>query len=103
MRTSKIDGDKKNYLSTRGILFFGVPHRGMDVSHLLRMAEGQPNLSLLVSLSKEHQFLRNLDNAFQSIPHLKDSKIVSFYETNLSNTVKKVRCFVPNKPITFLT
>ncbi|KAI9857221.1 MAG: hypothetical protein M1813_008583 [Trichoglossum hirsutum] len=89
MRTSKIDGDKKNYLSTRGILFFGVPHRGMDVSHLLRMAEGQPNLSPSASLSKDHQFLHNLDNAFQSIPHLNDSKIVSFYETNLSNTVKK--------------
>ena len=36
--------DSRNFKATYGLLFFGVPNQGMDISSLLTMVRGQPNL-----------------------------------------------------------
>lgn len=45
--------DSRNFRATFGILFFGVPNQGMDISSLLAMVRGQPNLHFLSTLSKD--------------------------------------------------
>ena len=82
--------DKANFTSTYGILYFGVPSQGMDVSSLISTAEGQVNLPFLLSLGKESQILRDLHRKFCSSFNFRDSVILSYYETKKSPTAEKV-------------
>jgi hypothetical protein len=70
--------DKANFQSTYGILCFGVPSQGMDVSSLVSMAEGQVNLPFLLTLGKESQLLRDLHRKFCASFNFRDSVIVSY-------------------------
>lgn len=45
--------DRRIFESIYGILFFGVPNQGMDISSLLTMIGSQLNLSFLTMLSKD--------------------------------------------------
>lgn len=83
------DADSRNFKATFGILFFGVPNQGMDISSLLSMVRGQPNLHFLSTLSKDGGFLQSLIEKFQATFTFQDSHIYSFYETNTSPTAKE--------------
>ncbi len=81
--------DIRNFRSTYGILFFGVPNQGMDISSLLAMVGSQPNLSFLTMLSKDAGVLQELIERFRTVFSFKDSEIISLYETYASRTAKK--------------
>ena len=81
--------DSRNFKATFGILFFGVPNQGMDISSLLAMVHGQPNLHFLSTLSKDGGLLHGLIERFRTIIHFQDSKIYSFYETDMSPTAQE--------------
>jgi hypothetical protein len=76
--------------TVNGAIFFGVPNRGMNMSHLLPMVEGQPNVSLIRLLSPDSQYLSDLDEQFSSISTFRNVLILSAYETKRSQTTKVV-------------
>ena len=80
--------DSRNFRATFGILFFGVPNQGMDISSLLAMVRGQPNLHFLSTLSKDGGFLQGLIEKFRATFDFQDSRIYSFYETDMSPTAQ---------------
>lgn len=73
------------------IIFFGVPSSGMHTLHLLSMVEGQPNLRLIESLSKDSEYLSDLNNKLSGISLYRRIRLVSAYETEMSPTVIKTR------------
>jgi hypothetical protein len=92
MKLSSNDIDQQNIMATYGALFFGVPNNGMKTEALAAMVGDGPQKFDLVMLdgdlgsrlrSKKHQ---EFCNAFD----YKDSKIVSFYETQKTPTVLQV-------------
>jgi hypothetical protein len=93
--------DKRIFDSTRAILFFGTPHQGLGVNELLSMVEDmslapQSRSNFVKQLKEGSNFLvthkEEITNLWDpsSTSH-SDIKIVSFYETKKTATVKKVR------------
>jgi hypothetical protein len=75
-------------------IFFGVPNKGMLVSHLLPMVEHQPNEPLIRSLCEDSPYLAQLDEQFYGISFTRKMEIVSVYETHKSQTPQVVyTCF----------
>jgi hypothetical protein len=70
------------------IVFFGVPTRGMHISHLLPMVQGQPNESLIKSLSRDSEYLSRLHTSFSGIVSRSSIRLISAYETKKSPTPK---------------
>ncbi|KAF4334524.1 hypothetical protein FBEOM_11641 [Fusarium beomiforme] len=77
--------------ATGGVLFFGVPHRGMDNSALLSVIGSQANHEFLKSLRIGSPELEKQWQMFSSDPILEESVIFSFFETCMSGTAKMVR------------
>ncbi|EXJ73272.1 uncharacterized protein A1O5_03032 [Cladophialophora psammophila CBS 110553] len=69
-------------------IFFGVPNRGMKISHLLPMVQHQPNEPLVKSLAEGSPYLEGLDAQFCGISSMRNIEIVSIYETQKSLTPK---------------
>ena len=87
------DGDEKdkaNSRAVRGILFFGVPSQGMDISSLLGMVKGKVNEYFLQGLRRDSDTLRNQHLEFCKEFPYQSCKIISFYETEYSPTAKEV-------------
>lgn len=82
--------DKKQMESVVGLLFFGVPNRGMDIESLRAIVGDQQNRYLLESLGQYSELLLQQDAQFGSTFHFKDSRIISFFETKSSPTAIKV-------------
>lgn len=74
--------------STRRVVFFGVPNRGMKISHLLPMVENQPNAPIVQSLSVGSDYLQSLDEQFSGIVTHRGIQICSVYETKMSPTTQ---------------
>jgi len=76
-----------------GILFFGVPHDGLDITSLIPMVGRQPNLPLLYSLGRDNsQVITKLHREFHNaLGGQGESEIFCFYETLQSPTAQKVR------------
>ncbi|RCI15173.1 hypothetical protein L249_6880 [Ophiocordyceps polyrhachis-furcata BCC 54312] len=74
-----------------GIVFFGVPHDGMDINGLRKMVGNQANRFLVESLSdKNSSVLTSLRRDFNKLlDTLPDVQIFSFFETEMSNTLKQ--------------
>jgi hypothetical protein len=72
----------------RGIFFFGCPHLGMEMSHLLAIVQGQPNEALVRDLSRENSYLSLLDDQFRGVALFPQIRIISAYETKLSQATK---------------
>jgi hypothetical protein len=70
------------------IFLFGVPNKGMYLSHLLSMTKDFPNKALVNQLSSESTDLAEVEEAFTSIMKSQQAHIVSVYETMLSRTTK---------------
>jgi hypothetical protein len=63
------------------VIFFGVPNRGMRISHLLPMVKHRPNEQLVQSLREESPYLANLDEQFFGVSLTSEMDVVSVYET----------------------
>ncbi|KAM0412754.1 hypothetical protein ACHAPD_007800 [Fusarium lateritium] len=73
-----------------GIVFFGVPHDGMDISSLIPMVGDGPNRFLVESISHINSQLSIQQQEFhKSLGDKGDMEIVCFYETLESQTAKK--------------
>jgi hypothetical protein len=72
----------------KGFFFFGVPHLGMEMSHLLAIVKDQPNEPLVRALSHEDGYLLLLDEQFRGISVFSKVRIVSAYETKLSRSAQ---------------
>lgn len=68
------------------IFLFGVPTRGMHISHLLPMVQGQPNEALIKSLSRDSEYLTLLYTSFGGIASRSKIRLISAYETKKSPT-----------------
>ena len=73
-----------------GLLFFGVPNRGMDVESLQAIVGDKQNRYLLESVGQYSDLLLEQDGLFGSTFHFRDSHVVSFFETRSSPTAIKV-------------
>ena len=68
----------------KGVVFFGVPNRGMLISHLLRMVEHRANEPLIQTLRKESPYLAGLDEQFFGVSLTREIDIMSVFETHRS-------------------
>jgi hypothetical protein len=82
-----------------GVVMFGVPNLGMEQSHLRAMVEGQPNELLVDDLSRNSNYLSQLDASFSGITFERGILIFWAYETAQSKTVV-VSLYVPDYPST---
>lgn len=73
-----------------GLLFFGVPNRGMDIKSLRAIVGDSQNRYLLESVGQYSDLLLHQDGQFGSTFHFEDSRVVSFFETKSSPTAIKV-------------
>ena len=81
--------DRQNFQATYGILFFGVPNQGMDISSFLAMVGSQPNLPFLTMLSRDAGHLQGLIERFRTVFDFEDSQIISLFETQTSRTARE--------------
>ncbi|KAK0623161.1 nacht and ankyrin domain-containing protein [Immersiella caudata] len=88
---SKNEDDKRLIQAIYGIVFFGVPHDGMDISSLIHVAGDGPNRSLIESLSRVNsQVLINQQREFhKALGEERDSEVVHFYEMLESPTAQE--------------
>ena len=56
--------DEKLLRAIYGIVFFGVPHRGMDIASLIPMVGDGPNLPLIKSIGESSPALEKLQKDF---------------------------------------
>ena len=82
--------DKKQMESVVGMLFFGVPNRGLDIDSLQSIVCNQKNRYLLESIGQYSDLLLQQDGQFVPVFDFKDRPIVSFFETKSSPTAIKV-------------
>jgi len=73
------------------VVLFRVPNRGMKISHLVQMVNGQPNLSLVERLSPHDGYLALLDDQLAGISFHRNMRIVSVYETHRTQ-LPEVQC-----------
>ncbi|KAK0620758.1 hypothetical protein B0T14DRAFT_481818 [Immersiella caudata] len=88
---SKREEDLRLIQAMYGIVFFGVPHEGMDISSLLPMVGDGPNRFLIESISHINlQILSIQQREFhKALGEKGDSEVVCFYETLKSPTAKE--------------
>jgi hypothetical protein len=72
-----------------GVLFFGVPSRGMDITTLIPMVRGRPNNALLQSIGSRSS-LKERSRRFRHVFKGEKSRIVDFYETEYLPTAQWV-------------
>jgi protein SERAC1 len=87
------EGDLKDrdlLRATFGLLFFGVPSRGMAIKSLMAMVRGQPNAPFVSILDRNSELLANQHRTFCKAFDFSDSIIVSFFETEASRTAELV-------------
>lgn len=88
MFTSQDDTERITARCIYGLIFFGVPNRGIRVEHWLPMVNDQPNSELVRNLSPESSYLRDLQRNFDRYFQDPSSKILSIYETMRTKTAK---------------
>ncbi|PTB43606.1 hypothetical protein M441DRAFT_56598 [Trichoderma asperellum CBS 433.97] len=88
---SKNEDDQKLIRAIYGVVFFGTPHHGMDISSLIPMVGDGPNRSLIESLNHYNsQTLTSQHRDFVSaLGGEGDSEVFCFYETLRSPTAQK--------------
>ncbi len=81
--------------STRGIVFFGTPHRGVDaanwaglVSDILQTVGAQPQSKLLNALQRHSTELWKISTDFR--PLASQYAITSFYESNAHPALRRL-------------
>ncbi|KAK4060816.1 uncharacterized protein Triagg1_10586 [Trichoderma aggressivum f. europaeum] len=83
--------DQKLFRAIYGIVFFGVPHSGMDIESLIPMVDDGPNFPLVKSIGTMSPVLDQLQEEFHPVLGRQgDREIVCFYETAESPTAQQV-------------
>lgn len=92
MRNSSDADDKANFDSIYGALFFGVPSQGMNTAALAAMVGDKAQRYDLSLLDQEvgHRLRSRQHDEFCEAFDFKDSKVIQFFETKKTATVKEV-------------
>ncbi|KAI5814913.1 hypothetical protein BZA77DRAFT_317793 [Pyronema omphalodes] len=84
------DEDKAFYQSCIGVLFFGVPTRGLNATSIDRLVQGKGNEHFLQSISTGSDYLSDLESDFSACyKRMKNCTVVSFYEGEDTLSVEK--------------
>ena len=77
--------------ATYGIIFFAVPQRGLDIEDMKQIMgqDEHPRTGLLYQIKTDSKELHHQLGDFKDI--LYDRKVVSFYETEQSRRLQRVR------------
>ncbi|KAH7235326.1 hypothetical protein BKA59DRAFT_532564 [Fusarium tricinctum] len=91
LSNSTKEDDLKLAKAVHGIVFFGVPHDGMDISSLVAMVGDKPNRFLIESVGHNNpQLLHEQRRQFNTaLDHDGDPEIIYFYKTEKSPTAQK--------------
>ncbi|MCJ1282611.1 hypothetical protein MMC26_001936 [Xylographa opegraphella] len=76
-------------LATSGIIFFAVPHQGLDTSFVRAIVHNQANEDLIHGLRPNSPLLLDMRRDFNDAFPFRDSTIVYVYETKRSPTAQK--------------
>ncbi|KAL7916459.1 hypothetical protein GGI35DRAFT_466067 [Trichoderma velutinum] len=88
---SRSQEDQKLFRAIYGIVFFGVPHSGMDIESLIPMVDDGPNFPLVKSIGTSSPILDQLQEEFHpALGRQGDTEIICFYETAESPTAQQV-------------
>jgi protein SERAC1 len=90
---SKSEDGLRLFQAVSGILFFGVPHDGIDISSFILMVGDGPNRCLVESLSSENSHVLGTQRTgfYKALTEDHGCEIVCFYETDRSPTAKVSR------------
>ncbi|KAK0643713.1 hypothetical protein B0T16DRAFT_188109 [Cercophora newfieldiana] len=88
---SKSEDGLRLFQAVAGILFFGVPHDGIDISSFILMVGDGPNRSLVESLSSENSHVLGTQRTsfYRAMTEGHGCEIVCFYETDRSPTATR--------------
>jgi len=78
-----------------GIFFFGTPHQGLRTVELCNIFDEQPDADvkvrdLLAQLHEGSEYLENQQEALRQMWDTIRGKVITFYETETTKSVKKV-------------
>ena len=96
--TENIPGYRHLHKATKAIFFFGVPHKGLRIDELEKMAEGVPaaKQTLIKDLHHGSTVLADENRRIQKV--LEGKKIFSFYERRNTPTIRPSSVSI-NKPV----
>ncbi|ORY68939.1 uncharacterized protein BCR38DRAFT_455751 [Pseudomassariella vexata] len=88
---SKREDDERLIRAVYGIVFFGVPHDGMDISALIPMVGDGPNRFLIESIGRINSQILSIQQRefYKALGEEGDSEIICFYETVQSPTAQQ--------------
>ncbi|EHK42736.1 hypothetical protein TRIATDRAFT_300808 [Trichoderma atroviride IMI 206040] len=87
---SPSQGDQTLFRAIYGIVFFGVPHGGMDIASLIPMVGDGPNRPLVESIGASSSILDDLEvNFHPSLGGQGEKEVTCFYETEQSPTARQ--------------
>ena len=105
MSESKAVEERSILKSIHGIMFFGTPNQGMDITSLIPMVQGQSNEAFVRSLGLDSTELRQQAKQWFHVFQARDGdkissvlEIISFYEDEKLSNSYKGKC----KPQVFL-
>jgi len=81
--------DTASFLCIYGLLFCGVPNRGIATNSWMPIVKNQPNEKLIRSITPGSLYLRDLQSRFDTTFTFSDARIVSVYETMRTKTLKE--------------
>ncbi|PTB68134.1 hypothetical protein BBK36DRAFT_1114998 [Trichoderma citrinoviride] len=92
MSRSQIVDDQRLFRSIYGVVFFGTPHDGMDISSLIPMVGDGPNRFLIESMNRMNSQILSIQQRdfHRALGSEGDSEVFCFYETVESPTAQKV-------------
>ncbi|KAH6953648.1 hypothetical protein DER45DRAFT_458915, partial [Fusarium avenaceum] len=82
------EDDLKLAKAVYGIVFFGVPHSGVDISSLIPMVEDGPNRYLIESIGRSNSQTQQRE-FYKALSCKGDSEMICFYETEETPTVQE--------------
>ncbi|CAH0057911.1 unnamed protein product [Clonostachys solani] len=82
--------DASSREATIGLLLFGVPNRGMDITAILSIAGEQPNAEFISSLGIGSPILEEQSKTFPALCKSTKMRTYSFFETCVSKTATKI-------------
>ncbi|KAK1252361.1 hypothetical protein MKX08_003548 [Trichoderma sp. CBMAI-0020] len=87
---SSSQDDQTLFRAIYGIVFFGVPHGGMDIASLIPMVGDGPNRPLVESIGASSSILDDLElNFHPSLGGQGEKEVTCFYETEQSPTARQ--------------
>ncbi|KAK1962871.1 hypothetical protein LY78DRAFT_642439 [Colletotrichum sublineola] len=91
LANSKADDHRKLLQAVYGVVFFGVPHDGMDIRSLIPMVADGPNRELVGSLNQTNSQILSIQQRdfHKALGPKGQTEVFCFYETQDSPTAKQ--------------